>query len=85
MVSERDLFQLMTGMDYNLDDDVIKVMTTPVLTASPETDVRYIAQLFVKQGIGALPVMEKHRLAGIISRTDILRAVMNHFKLELWV
>jgi len=94
MISDRDLLHYTSVLtkafdikspDYNVDNSVTDIMISPVLTATTETDVRYIAQLFVKQHIGALPVMEQHHVAGIISRTDILRAVMNHFKLELWV
>jgi len=94
MISDRDLLHYTSVLtrtfdiknpDYNIDNSVMDIMMSPVLTATTETDVRYISQLFVKQHIGALPVMEQHLVVGIISRTDILRAVMNHFKLELWV
>lgn len=93
MISDRDLLHYVGAVtdtfeirktDHNLNNDVTNIMKTPVLTASTETDVRYIARLFVKQHIGALPVVKDHRLAGIISRTDIMRAVMSHYKLELW-
>lgn len=60
-------------------------MTSNVLSASSDTDVRYIARLFVENRIGAMPVVLKNgNLAGIITRSNILDAVMRHFNMELW-
>ncbi len=60
-------------------------MKDHVLSASADTDARYIARLFVEQRIGALPMMnDQQRLAGMITRSDILKAVMIHFDLSLW-
>ena len=60
-------------------------MRSPVLTAVETTDVRLIARLFVEYHIGAVPVLAGHEIAGIITRSDVLRAVMLHYGLELWV
>jgi len=60
-------------------------MTPEVLTASTDTDIRYIARLFVERRIGAMPIVRNNKLAGIITRSDILSAVMRHFNLEIWV
>jgi len=59
-------------------------MKFPVLTASRDTDVRYIARLFVEQRVGALPIVSDGELQGIIAHGDVLSAVMRHFVLELW-
>ncbi|MFV2031347.1 MAG: CBS domain-containing protein [Gammaproteobacteria bacterium] len=59
-------------------------MKSPVLTASEDTDVRYIARLFVEQRIGALPIVADGELKGIVTRSDVLSAVMRHFVLQLW-
>ncbi len=59
-------------------------MTPRVLTASVDTDVRYIARLFAEQHIGAMPVAKEGELKGIITRSDLLGAVMRHYGLELW-
>lgn len=93
MVSDRDILHYTSGMsdtyevqaDHDTTDPVSKIMSSPVLTAHTETDVRYIARLFVGQHIGAMPIMANGQLAGIISRTDIMRAVMQNFVLELWI
>ena len=59
-------------------------MTPRVLTANVDADARYIARLFVEQRIGAMPVATDGVLQGIITRSDVLGAIMWHYVLELW-
>ena len=47
----------------------------PAVTISPEASVKEAAALMVQRRIGCLPVVEKDRLTGIVTETDILRQV----------
>tara|TARA_R110002095_G_scaffold182796_2_gene159992 strand:- start:856 stop:1488 length:633 start_codon:yes stop_codon:yes gene_type:complete len=93
IVSERDVLRHLAGVTENYqqltqshkDKHVVQVMKSPVLTASGDTDVRYVSRLFVEQRVGALPIVTDGVIAGIITRSDVLEAVMRHFALELWV
>lgn len=50
------------------------VMTTRVVTVSPDTAVRTIAQTLVERGISAVPVVDgEGRLLGIVSEGDLMR------------
>jgi len=92
ILSERDIFRHLGGITENYElqarnpgsDPVQGLMKSPVLSASEDTDVRYIARLFVEQHIGALPIVTDGKLRGIITRSDVLKAVMRHFGLEIW-
>jgi CBS domain-containing protein/adenylylsulfate kinase-like enzyme len=53
---------------------VAKVMTRTVITIGPSRDARDAARLMLEHRIGCLPVLEKDRLIGIVTETDILRA-----------
>lgn len=44
-------------------------------TVSPDDDISYLISLIVDTGLTAFPVIEKGKLAGIISRTDILKVI----------
>ncbi|HGX92110.1 MAG TPA: CBS domain-containing protein [Candidatus Tenderia sp.] len=93
MVSERDVLRHLGGvtdnyqrqMRHGSNEKVGVLMQSPVLTASADTDVRHIARLFVEQRVGALPIVADGELKGIIARSDVLKAVMRYFVLELWV
>lgn len=93
IVSERDILRHLAGLTEGYSPRLLssgstqveEVMTPQVLTANVDTDVRYIARLFVEQRIGAVPVATDGVLQGIVTRSDVLGAVMRHFILELWI
>lgn len=93
IISERDILHYLSGTtdDYdkqkltlNNNLEIKKLMKPHVLTASTDTDVRFIARLFVEQHIGAMPIVTDGSLLGIITRSDVLGSVMRNFILELW-
>jgi acetoin utilization protein AcuB len=57
-----------------------------VLTAHPDTSIRDIARVFFEERIGAVPIVDRgETLVGIVTRSDILRTILNSAPLELWV
>ena len=56
------------------------VMTTEVVTVSPETTVQDVAKILSEKGISGAPVVDANqRLVGIVSEGDLLhRAVANY-------
>ena len=50
------------------------MMTTPVITVGPETDVSEVAAILIDRHINQVPVVDENmRLVGIVSRADIVR------------
>lgn len=92
IVSERDVLRCLAGVidknrsgeKYLLNDEIRKMMIGRVLAANMDTDIRYIARLFVEQGIGAMPIVSDACVKGIITRRDVLSAVMRYYTIELW-
>ncbi len=71
IVSDRDLRQH-TGALSRVK--VNGAMTTSVVSVTPTTVLEEAANLLVKHKIGALPVVDRDKLVGIITATDLLRA-----------
>lgn len=87
MLSDKDIYKylaLQTDKQEKEDRSVGEIMKTPVITATLKTDIRYIARLFIARHIGAMPVVEEGKLQGILTKSDILQAVIKHYDLELW-
>ena len=89
ILSDRDILKKLITSDGRRDGVVNKrvedIMSTDVITASPITDIRRIAKGMLEYHIGAMPIVdEKGSIIGIITRSDILYAVIHHPELDLW-
>jgi CBS domain-containing protein len=54
---------------------VSEVMTPNPISISPATDLAEVARLMLHKHVKRLPVLEAGRMVGIISRSDVLRAL----------
>jgi CBS domain-containing protein len=62
---------------HHLDELFVKdAMRTPVLWATSSMSIFDAAQLMLKHNIGALPVVDKEILVGMITRTDLVKTIV---------
>ncbi len=58
--------------------NVYEVMAKPVISVDPNMDIRYCARLFENFGLSRAPVIEKGKMVGIVSFTDmVLRGMVS--------
>jgi CBS domain-containing protein len=55
---------------------VNEIMTWAVVTVPPDADLREAARLMHERGLGAVPVAEGGRVVGMLTATDVIRAVV---------
>ncbi len=68
-----------------LSQPVADAMWTPVPSVQPDTDIRHVARVLLDSGLPGLPVVDANgRVAGFVSRSDLLRAIVNDPPLDLW-
>ena len=89
LVSERNLLTTLNVDAGEVRDVLAKlvgdVMTTPVVAASPLTDIRRIARVMPDRDVDGVPLVnEAGVLLGFVSRSDILRAVVTDPPLSMW-
>jgi len=89
LLSRERLLHVLNEEDGRLRDvlprSVSDVMTTPVVTAAPVTEVRRMVRVMLEYALPALPILdESSALAGIVSRRDILNVVVTDPPLTLW-
>ena len=95
IISDRDLLreagsicstvhrQDKTGQEQMTIQGMIK---RKVLTASPDTGIREIARILFEERIGSMPIVDDNgSLVGMITRSDILRTLVNNAPLDLWI
>jgi acetoin utilization protein AcuB len=86
IVTDRDIRQAspssatsleMHELHYLLEKLKVRdVMTTSVITVTPETPIDEAARLMLQHRIGSLPVLHGKDLVGIITETDMLQALV---------
>lgn len=54
---------------------VADLMTHDVITVEPETPLSEVARLFERHGIKRVPVLDKGKLAGIVTRANLVQAI----------
>lgn len=83
VISDGQLVGIITDRDIRehvglLDRTEVKAaMSQKPITVIPATTVEAAAQILLKQKIGGLPVLEKNRLVGMITTSDILQAFLD--------
>ncbi len=74
ILTERDLLLKVISADVRPSRvPVKKIMSSPVLTITPDTDIADAARIMARSNIRRLPVVEKGKLVGIITTMDIMR------------
>jgi acetoin utilization protein AcuB len=74
IITDRDVRQHVGLLDRT---DVKTAMSKKPVTVTPGTTVEASAQILLKEKIGGLPVIEKNRLVGMITTSDILEAFLD--------
>jgi nucleotide-binding universal stress UspA family protein len=72
IVTDRDIRQHINFLDQT---EAFKAMSEPLITVTPSTEIREAARLLRERKIGALPVVEDGKLAGVITVDDVLEAL----------
>ena len=77
IITERDLHKYSGFLESTR---VTAAMRTSLITVTPYDAVEDAALLMLKHKIGGLPVVAEGRLVGIVTTTDLLKALLNVVK-----
>ena len=77
VISERDYARKVILLNRSsAETPVWQIMSSPVVTVTPQEDVRQCMQMMTEQRIRHLPVVDEGRMVGMISIGDLVRAVI---------
>jgi predicted transcriptional regulator len=78
-LSEKDCLKFVLDSKYynHTPVTVSNFMSTKVMSLSPEDSLLHVVELFLKNNFQMYPVVDDHRVIGVISRRMILDAVSN--------
>lgn len=80
MFSEKDVMSIVLETVYNqsMSGKVGDYMSTEVITVDAESSIVDLTEKFQQSTVRSFPVLQDHDLVGIVSRTDVLRALASN-------
>ena len=81
IVMFRDMAKKVLARDHSPNRvNIYEIMSKPVVSVHPDMDIRYCTRLFERFGLSRAPVLENHKIIGLVSYTDI---VLNGLMIEM--
>jgi CBS domain-containing protein len=79
MFSEKDSMKFVLDASYNqgMSGKVADFMNTNIITVKAESSIVDLAEKFQDSSVRSFPVFDGKKLVGIVSRTDVLRAIVS--------
>ena len=85
IVSDRDLL-MKSGLANFSKIELSSLVTDEVIVAKEETEIKIIARIMIYEEIGALPIINKeYEVVGIVTKSDILKCVMDNMRFDVLV
>ena len=79
------LMEDLDNIEHTLNKKLEDLYLPELITTDPITDIRRVSKVMIDLKLDAIPVVdENHILVGIVSKTDIIKAVSHLPKLQLW-
>ena len=80
MFSEKDVMSVVLETVYNqsMSGKVGDYMTTEVISVDADSSIVDLAEKFQQTSVRSFPVFQDNDLVGIVSRTDVLRALASN-------
>ena len=73
VVMFRDIAKKVLARDHSPNRvNIYEIMSKPVMSVHPDMDIRYCTRLFDRFGLSRAPVLQKQKIIGLVSYTDIV-------------
>ena len=86
MVTEKDITRKLKGngpkwKSRPIDKiSVRRIMSSDPITASPDDEIHTAIELLIKNNVGSIPIVDDDGLAGIITKTDLMKVYTDKLK-----
>ncbi|MDD5227032.1 MAG: CBS domain-containing protein, partial [Candidatus Omnitrophica bacterium] len=78
ILSERDILKKVVSKKHSEAPKVAEVMTTPVISASPNLSIFEASRMMESKNIKRLPILQDERLLGIVTLTNLTQALASY-------
>lgn len=77
IVTNRDLTIKIIAHSYPFDTPVRRIMSTPLISITPDTDISKAAEIMASKKIRKLPIIQDDKILGIFIASDVSKVIPN--------
>ncbi|MHA7734503.1 CBS domain-containing protein [Nitrosopumilus sp. S6] len=78
IVTDRDFAIKITAHSYPIDTPVRRIMSSPLISIDPDSDLWTASDLMSTRNVRKLPVIDDDRVVGIITSSDLVKHIADH-------
>ena len=71
LVTDRDFAIKITAHSYPIDTPVRRIMSSPLISITPQSDIQTAAELMASRKIRKLPIIENDEVKGMVIASEI--------------
>ncbi len=81
VITEKDIVRRVVAKELPYSTKITDIMSTPVITINVEKTGKEAMRLMHEEGVKRLPVLEKGKIIGIITATDLVNSLYDMEKI----
>ena len=78
IVTDRDFAIKIAAHSYPIDTPVRRIMSSPLISVDPHSDLWIASDLMSTRKVRKLPVIDDDKVVGIITSSDIVKHIADH-------
>ena len=78
IITDRDFAIKITAHSYPIDTPVRRIMSSPLISIDPNSDLWSASDLMSTRNVRKLPVIEDDKVVGIITSSDLVKHIADH-------
>ena len=82
IISERDISRYVCNVKLNLDENISKIMSKNIISCDLEISVSELMETMTNRKIRHMPIIDKHKLIGIVSIGDVVNHIIHKYEVE---
>lgn len=78
IITDRDFAIKITAHSYPIDTPVRRIMSSPLISVGPDSDLWIASDLMSTRNVRKLPVIEDDKVVGILTSSDLVKHIADH-------
>ena len=78
IVTDRDFAIKITAHSYPIDTPVRRIMSSPLISIDPASDLWSASDLMSTRNVRKLPVIDDDKVVGILTSSDLVKHIADH-------